>query len=419
MKNLLFAASLLLSPGEPVGEPFVDLSFEQACVQAEIDERVVFVDFYTTWCEPCKRLDKQTWPDPSVMQWLGDNTVAIKVDAEKQAELAKRFGIRSYPSLLFASAQGELKGLLVGFRTPEQFLEHAQAVLDGAEKAKDLRKELEREPNSPDLKMALAKQLLLGHRLPEVLELFLWCFDHGLENPAYEFEQTRKTVLVPALQRLARTYPRVGPAMIERRDQARNVLMGPLPTPAAVRDLLLINRSFDKIESNLDVYDNLIAKKSQLDLFAREAPEAVVAVYDPLPSMFEGCLQPMTRARRFKDVVAGFGDSHAWLAAEVASLDQAAAAKPVDLPHLAALQKAFERKFGLLYQAMLATGEHDAQALALVKGYTAHDGRVRSWQALMQHARRAARRDVQKQLRAMALVALPPDKHSRIRKVRD
>ncbi|MCM1034865.1 MAG: thioredoxin [Paludibacter sp.] len=56
------------------------------------------IDFYTTWCGPCKRL-------APIMEELakeyGDQIVVYKVDTEKERELAQYFGISSIPTLLF------------------------------------------------------------------------------------------------------------------------------------------------------------------------------------------------------------------------------------------------------------------------------------------------------------------------------
>ena len=83
------------------------------------------IDFYTTWCGPCKRL-------APVMEELAekycDQIVIYKVDTERERELAMYFGIRSIPTILFCPignnpqvAQGAL---------PKEVLEQAiQEVL--------------------------------------------------------------------------------------------------------------------------------------------------------------------------------------------------------------------------------------------------------------------------------------------------
>lgn len=68
-----------------------------------LGDRPCIIDFYTTWCGPCKRLA------PILEDLAKDYKGKIyiyKVDAEKETDLAIAFGIKSYPSLLFCPKNG-------------------------------------------------------------------------------------------------------------------------------------------------------------------------------------------------------------------------------------------------------------------------------------------------------------------------
>lgn len=66
-------------------------------------DKPCIIDFYTTWCGPCKRL-------APVMEELAKEyagkIIIYKVDTEKERELAAAFGIRSIPTLLFCPMNG-------------------------------------------------------------------------------------------------------------------------------------------------------------------------------------------------------------------------------------------------------------------------------------------------------------------------
>ncbi len=47
------------------------------------DEKLIMVDFYTDWCGWCKRLDKETYMDPEVIELTNKYFYAIKFDAEQ------------------------------------------------------------------------------------------------------------------------------------------------------------------------------------------------------------------------------------------------------------------------------------------------------------------------------------------------
>lgn len=108
---------------------FQTLSLEQALQKAKADGKVVMVDFYTVWCPPCKLLDQKTWPDDKVQDWLREKTVAVKIDAEKEEALAAKYGITSYPTLLFVNPSGSELGRIKSFVNPEDFLKRAGDLL--------------------------------------------------------------------------------------------------------------------------------------------------------------------------------------------------------------------------------------------------------------------------------------------------
>jgi len=113
-------------------EAFSALSFAEAQTLARETDRLVFVDFYTTWCGPCKRLDSTTWRDAAVTEWLAENTVALKIDAEKETELAGRYRLQGYPTLLFLDPDGSEVKRLMGYHDADAFLAEARRVGGGA-----------------------------------------------------------------------------------------------------------------------------------------------------------------------------------------------------------------------------------------------------------------------------------------------
>lgn len=67
-------------------------------------ERPALIDFYATWCGPCK----MTAPIVEQIAEKYDGKVDVyKVDVDKEQQLAAMFGIQSIPSLLFIPLKGE------------------------------------------------------------------------------------------------------------------------------------------------------------------------------------------------------------------------------------------------------------------------------------------------------------------------
>ena len=77
---------------------------------------VVLVDFWATWCGPCKMMAPNV--EEIATEYKGKVTVG-KVDVDECQELATRFGIMSIPTLIVFK-DGEKKEVLVGYRLKMQ-----------------------------------------------------------------------------------------------------------------------------------------------------------------------------------------------------------------------------------------------------------------------------------------------------------
>lgn len=118
-------------------------------------------------------------------------------------ELARRYEIEAYPTILMARPDGSEMGRLVGFKEPEDLLSAASGLLAGIHPIDRLRERLEREGwENPTLRDDYAGLLARGGKHVEALEHYLWCFDRGGQvDPSYA--GVRLSFLLNA--RLART----------------------------------------------------------------------------------------------------------------------------------------------------------------------------------------------------------------------
>ena len=148
--------------------------FEDEVVRKSL-ETPVLVDFWATWCAPCKTLGPLL--DKLAAEYHGAFVVA-KVDVDKERELAAAFQIRSVPTMVVfkdgqvlgavpgALPEGQLRELLaqVGVEPApaptEEPVPEAPAPVDPHAEALRLRKAIEAAPEQAELRLDLALALL-------------------------------------------------------------------------------------------------------------------------------------------------------------------------------------------------------------------------------------------------------------------
>ena len=81
------------------------------------NEKLVLLDFWATWCGPCKLIA----PTVEAIAEEHDSMVLGKVNVDEEMELAVKFGITSIPTLIVMK-NGEAAGKLIGYRSKDEIL---------------------------------------------------------------------------------------------------------------------------------------------------------------------------------------------------------------------------------------------------------------------------------------------------------
>jgi len=108
---------------------------EQILEEAQKLKKPVIIDFYATWCTPCRALEETTFHDASVVKQAESAFVMVKVDLTRAGNpaherLLQQYGVKGVPTIVFLDVSGkERQDLrLVDYLPPDQFLGRMAAL---------------------------------------------------------------------------------------------------------------------------------------------------------------------------------------------------------------------------------------------------------------------------------------------------
>ncbi len=122
------------------------ISFEEAVAAQKANPKKIMMDAYTTWCGPCKLLDKNTFQNADVVKYVNENYYAVKFNAEgnetvnfrgkkytnprydatkankrnSSHQLSGFFRVNAYPTILFLDEEANYLAPVKGYKTPKQ-----------------------------------------------------------------------------------------------------------------------------------------------------------------------------------------------------------------------------------------------------------------------------------------------------------
>ncbi|WP_426478087.1 thioredoxin family protein [Chryseobacterium sp. CBSDS_008] len=121
---------------------FEENRFSEALAKAKRENKLVFLDSYTSWCAPCKLMVNKIFSLPSVSDYYNSNFICTQFDMEKGEgpALAKKYKVGSYPTYLFVDGNGEEVHRALGYMEENEFIQIGKDAQDPTKQISTLKK---------------------------------------------------------------------------------------------------------------------------------------------------------------------------------------------------------------------------------------------------------------------------------------
>ena len=147
MKKIILALFLIIGTVSIHAQEIKWMNLDEALAKQKKNPKLIFMTVYTDWLAPCRMLDKETFQDGEVIDYINKNYYAVKFNAEgnttinfkgssfsnpgfdpnrkgrKSAhELTNFLKVQGYPAMYVIDRNGETQQQIVGYKTHEELL---------------------------------------------------------------------------------------------------------------------------------------------------------------------------------------------------------------------------------------------------------------------------------------------------------
>jgi thioredoxin-related protein len=174
-------------------------TWQQILEEAESENKYIFVDYYATWCVPCKQMDKNVYTKRDVGDFINYKFIAVKVQEDTSSQdndgvrkwyetahdMFKSYNVTALPAYLFFSPDGKIVHRDFGGMDVKDFISLAHGAINPDSQYYSLKEKY----NHKMISYALMPYLALTARRLRENEFAITVAQDYLQNYLYKFNE--------------------------------------------------------------------------------------------------------------------------------------------------------------------------------------------------------------------------------------
>ena len=105
-------------------------TYEDGMTQARQSGKSIVFYFYADWCTYCVRMQKETFSHDSVIDFMNNKVIAVKVDVDQNKDIARTYRVRGLPATVLLMRNGEQIGPMPGFISAKNYLAMLNKIME-------------------------------------------------------------------------------------------------------------------------------------------------------------------------------------------------------------------------------------------------------------------------------------------------
>ena len=161
MTRLLFATLFIFLSNHAYSQNMWFRDFSSAQSFAVEEGKLIIIDFWASWCRPCRDMDLQLWESEDFAA-ISRNVVLLKIDIDNNKNFAMNYGVKSIPKVVIVDPTGDVLVERTGFSGPKSYLDLFKKIPSDVSKLNESLKPIlsNRKDDPVNYQVALAYQEL-------------------------------------------------------------------------------------------------------------------------------------------------------------------------------------------------------------------------------------------------------------------